>query len=757
MGVAARFRRPASLALVLLVTPVLAGQVVAAAKPALRPYLLGLSLVLLDAAGAALGLRAARRGGHSGWYLISAGRLLSLITTVMLSVAAFVAPAGTTPGGAWWWAGTLTRLAMFVVLALGIMIGPAQALVGRRRWAFFAEAATVLGGGFMVVWYFVINPSVEAHPPTFRWLSAIGFPIGDLLLLMAVAVVVLAGGLDRVRSPLTVLIAGLVCYLVGDAVYTAMSLHGDHGAESPLASTALVVASTLMTVAPTLAHRGPAGGWRNWHREPTPAWSSHLPVVALGAGCALLVVATIDEQELRPWGGLVSGLIVMTGAVAARQLISLRDSRDLSVSDALTGLANRTGLDNAVNRASKRPDMTALLLVDLDGFKLINDGYGHAAGDTVLTEFAHLLRSAVRAGDVAARIGGDEFAVLLTDLTAPDQAVVAAERILAVAAANPVRFGDDVVPVRASVGIALGRALDTTKELIRRADLAMYQAKRAGTHGWILHDETMTDRRVEDAALSEELAGAVERGELHVLYQPLVDLVTGEPIAVEALVRWQHPTRGLVSPVRFIPIAERSGAISGIGLFVLEQSCAQLAAWRSRVPAGRRMHVSVNLSPRQLQEPTLVHDVLAVLARTGLASEHLVLEVTESAIVDERTGIAALRTLRSHGIRIAIDDFGTGYSSLHYLTRLPVDILKIDRSFVAELNGTPEGSAITEAVIRLSQVLHLDTVAEGIETAAQAGELLELGCDIGQGYLYAKPMPAAELDERMTGARTYSV
>jgi EAL domain-containing protein (putative c-di-GMP-specific phosphodiesterase class I) len=171
------------------------------------------------------------------------------------------------------------------------------------------------------------------------------------------------------------------------------------------------------------------------------------------------------------------------------------------------------------------------------------------------------------------------------------------------------------------------------------------------------------------------------------------------------------------------------------------------------VPADQRMHVSVNLSPRQLQEPSLVRDVLGVLERTGLASEHLVLEVTETAIVDEKTGIAALRTLRSHGIRIAIDDFGTGYSSLHYLTRLPVDILKIDRSFVAELNGTPEGSAITEAVIRLSQVLHLGTVAEGIETTAQAEELLALGCDTGQGYLYAKPMPPADLDDRMTATR----
>jgi EAL domain-containing protein (putative c-di-GMP-specific phosphodiesterase class I) len=307
------------------------------------------------------------------------------------------------------------------------------------------------------------------------------------------------------------------------------------------------------------------------------------------------------------------------------------------------------------------------------------------------------------------------------------------------------------VPIRASIGIAPGHPQDTTKELIRRADIAMYQAKRAGAHGWSMHDPAMVDRRAEDASLADDLEGAVGRGELNVLYQPMVDLTTGDPIACEALIRWQHPVHGTVSPVRFIPIAERTGAITAIGLFVLEQACAQLAQWRSRMGDGRHLHVSVNLSPRQLQEPTLVHDVLAVLRRTGLAPEHLVLEVTESAIVDEKTGIAALQALRSHGIRIAIDDFGTGYSSLHYLTRLPVDILKVDRAFVAELNGTAEGSAITEAVIRLSQVLHLATVAEGIETPEQAAELLALGCDTGQGYLYAKPLPAEELDDRMTG------
>jgi EAL domain-containing protein (putative c-di-GMP-specific phosphodiesterase class I) len=288
--------------------------------------------------------------------------------------------------------------------------------------------------------------------------------------------------------------------------------------------------------------------------------------------------------------------------------------------------------------------------------------------------------------------------------------------------------------------VANGRAGDSPKELLLRADVAMYQAKRLGNHGVQLHDPSMTDRRAADARLGEDLAGALDRGELQVLYQPLVDLVDGRPVGAEALLRWHHPRLGMVSPVQFIPIAERSGTISEIGLFVLETACRQVTEWGD-------LYVSVNVSPRQLQEPTLVADVLDVLARTGLTPDRLVLEITESAVVDESTGIAKLRALRDHGIHVAIDDFGTGYSSLHYLTRLPVDILKIDRSFVAELNGTPEGSGITEAILRLSQVLHLTTVAEGIETAEQAAELQLLGCGIGQGYLFARPLPPAELHE----------
>jgi diguanylate cyclase len=278
----------------------------------------------------------------------------------------------------------------------------------------------------------------------------------------------------------------------------------------------------------------------------------------------------------------------------------------------------------------------------------------------------------------------------------------------------------------------------------------MYTAKRAGAHGWQLYDASMVDRRTRDAELAEHLRGALDDDQFQVLYQPLIELPSGRVKGVEALLRWHHPKLGPVPPMEFIPIAERSEMINAIGLWVLEQACRQVAAWHERNP---ELYASVNLSPRQLQEPGLVDDVRAVLERTGLPANRLILEVTESAVVDQEVAVPSLQALRAGGSRIAIDDFGTGYSSLHYLTRLPVDVLKIDRSFVAELNGTPEGAAVTEAIVRLSQVLHLTPVAEGIETAEQAAELIRLGCTIGQGYLYARPVPAPDIEAMLAAAR----
>ncbi|BCY10064.1 bifunctional diguanylate cyclase/phosphodiesterase [Actinoplanes sp. L3-i22] len=684
-------------------------------------------ILVLNLIGARYSWRAARTSpsGLGPWRLIAAGRAASALCTAGLMLS-------------WQSVAGITRLLMFGLLAAGVFASISRRFTGRAKTALVAELVAVLAAGFMSIWYFAIEPVLAHRTGTDPSVATIGWPLGDVLLLTAVAAIILGGAVSRFAAPVTLFAGSLALYLVVDLTWLFT--------QDPRLLSGLAVADLLMTLAPVLTVAR-AGLPFTARTSGPPAWATHLPLAAMLTGCLLMATVTIREGQLLPWGGLVCGLTVMTGGAAWRQLISVRQSHDQLTTDTLTGLCNRAGLDQALDRTAKRGDPAALLLIDLDGFKLVNDAYGHAAGDAFLTHVGRQLRAAVRGVDVCARIGGDEFAVLLADTGHVNDAIAAAQRILAVAAGHPARFDEDLVPVRASIGIATAPAGYDSKVLLRQADTAMYHSKRAGSHRYARYEPSMIDHRADDAALAEDLQHALDRDELHVLYQPQVDLISGRPIAAEALIRWQHPTRGPISPVRFIPVAERSGAINDIGLWVLEQALIQLAA----VPGGEHLHMSVNLSPRQLREPAIVHDILAVLDRVGADPRRLVLEVTESALVDDTGGIAALRVLREHGIRIAIDDFGTGYSSLQYLTRLPVDILKIDRSFVAELDDTPEGSAVAGAIVRLSQVLHLATVAEGVETEPQAAELRALGCDIGQGYLYAKPLSPTDFAAFVSG------
>ncbi|MEV6350851.1 EAL domain-containing protein [Actinoplanes sp. NPDC051851] len=716
-------------ALVVLAVLALAGLFGAAAAGELRIWVLGTTIAILDLAGAVYSWRAAplRPTGTTPWRLIAAGRLGSTCTGVFLAFASF----GATE--AWWWAAATARMLMFLLVSAGVLMPVVTRYDGRARAALIAETATVLAAGFMVIWYFVLEPVRVRGRTASIGIVTIGWPLGEVLMLAAVASIVLRGVISRFAGPVAVLTGGLTLYLVADVFWMAGNAEGNPVTSDIGVLVCIVLASLLMTAGPILAiaHSGRAFVLRTTR---PPAWATHLPMAAIAVGCLLMLTVTLLEGEMMTWGGLVCGLIVMTCAATLRQWLSLRQSRDRLIADALTGLANRAGLDEALDRTAKRGEAAAILLIDLDGFKLVNDAYGHAAGDAFLAHVGRLLRSAVRNGDVCARIGGDEFAILLTDIGS-DEAVGVAQRVLTVAAENPVGIEDDVIPVRASVGVAHAERDYDAKTLLRHADTAMYHSKRAGSHSYACWTPAMVDHRAADAALAEDLQQALRRGELHVLYQPMIDLASGRPVAAEALLRWQHPVHGLVSPVRFIPIAERTAAITEIGLWVLEQALSVL-------PDRPSMYISVNLSPRQLREPTVVHDILAVLDRTGVTPRRLVLEITESALVDDSSGIAALRAFREHGIRIAIDDFGTGYSSLQYLTRLPVDILKIDRAFVAELNGSPEGSAVAEAIIRLAEVLHLTTVAEGVETEQQVAELRALGCVTGQGYLFAKPLTA---------------
>jgi diguanylate cyclase (GGDEF)-like protein len=726
--------------LVLLAVLSVAGQAVGVVHKDAWSLISVLTIVTLDLVGAIYNWKASTRPGMNrrSWLLLAAGRVSSIVTFTLF--LATYATGSAVLGGAM----MVSRAAMYACFTLGALVGGLRGLRGRDRSALIAEIVTVLAAGFMIVWYVALDPVLAGSKPSLLWIGTIGWPIGDLLLLTAVASIVLRGAVARFSPPIVVFTLGMGVYAIADIYMTRTAATGAQEGNM-VATWLLIVASLLLDAAPIFALRS-TSRMTAQRRTAAPAWATHLPMAAMVAGCLLMLVVTLIEDQFLPWGGLVLGLIVMTCAAAARQMMSLRTSRELLITDALTGLANRAGLDDALDRAFKRGENPAVLLIDLDGFKLVNDAYGHAAGDTFLVHVAHQLRGGVRGKSTIARIGGDEFAIMLTEIVDDEQAAAVCKRLLANMSANPIELDDDLIPVRASIGAARFEPGVDDKTLLRRADVAMYQSKRAGSHGFTVYQPGMVDRRAADAALADDLDQALGRNELHVLFQPIVDTATGRPRGAEALLRWEHGTRGPIRPDQFIPVAERTGAIIPIGLWVLEQALAQVST------LGADTYISVNLSPRQLREPTIVHDIVAVLERSGVPAARLVLEVTESALVDDGSCIAALHELRDHGVRIAVDDFGTGYSSLQYLTRLPCDVLKIDRSFVAELDGSPEGAAVTTAIIYLANVLGLRTIAEGVETAEQAGELRALGCETAQGYLYARPLTPAALAEHVTAA-----
>ena len=413
--------------------------------------------------------------------------------------------------------------------------------------------------------------------------------------------------------------------------------------------------------------------------------------------------------------------------------------------DSLTGLPNRAlfldRLGHAQARAQRAAGRFALLFIDVDDFKLVNDGLGHLVGDRLLAQAGERICGAVRAPDTVARLGGDEFAVLLEDVTG-DDAASTAQRVLD-ALTQPFRLpGGHTVHVGASVGLLAGDGRDapSPEELLRDADVAMYHAKSAGKGRVVVFEPGMRLRLQARTELEHELRRAVERDELVVHYQPVVDLDRGRVTGVEALLRWQHPRRGLVPPGEFVPLAEDTGLIVPLGAHVLRTACRDLARW------SEPLVVSVNLSPRQLEDPALLETVRGALRDSGLPAERLVLEITESLLVQEVEGSTCrLEALKGLGVRLAVDDFGTGYSSLAYLSRLPVDTLKIDRAFVAGITSGRSPGRLAGAIIALAQSLDLSTVAEGVETAEQAAALQAQGASVVQGFAYSPPVPLAGL------------
>jgi diguanylate cyclase (GGDEF)-like protein/PAS domain S-box-containing protein len=492
-----------------------------------------------------------------------------------------------------------------------------------------------------------------------------------------------------------------------------------------------------------LVHEEDLADWRSFHSQSLDDDSLDYRIRTRSGG-----VRWVNEvkREVEGEGGVSLGSRISLRDITDRKEMELQ-LRHLALHDPLTGLANRSLCLDRIQQAMERARRLkryffSVIFLDLDRFKVLNDSLGHAFGDKVLIAVAEVLRGSVRAFDTVSRFGGDEFVLLLEELSSPRESIQTVQRVRQ-ALSQPLVIAGHEIQLTASLGLTIG-ALDSESpaDLLRNANVAMHQAKKAGRNRFKAFTKAMLDRASRLLVLETDLRRAVGRGEFFLEYQPIVRLDDGAALhGFEALVRWNHPRKGIISPGEFIPVAEESGLIVDIGLIVLREACRTLVSWREQHPLARSLVMSVNLSPRQFSEPMLVEDVKAVLAETGLPPQALKLEITETAIMDHAaSAVEKLRRLKALGMALSIDDFGTGYSSMSTLQQFPLDTLKIDLSFVRRLESGPEGQEIVKAIISLAHSLQLQVIAEGVEHETQRNILSSLKCEFAQGYLYARPL-----------------
>ena len=654
----------------------------------------------------------------------------------------------------------LITLSGYALLALGLYGFARQGIRNRER-----QSAVVLEGLLAalalagVTWVFVVQ----------RVLLPTDMPLSVLLVMIAypsmsifMVVVTLRIVLDpcRERTPaIWLLFAGMALMFVGDAVYLFADLgladvpdrmlHLPYGLAYVCAGACSLHATMLQLTEPG--------------RDARPfASRSRIALVAV----ALLVPSILvldDRSGTLAERAVLSGLMLAMTLTAVLRLVQALRTAEQSESrlihqahhDSLTGLPNRRMMEEHLSRLLRRAPVdrthVALLYLDLDRFKLVNDTLGHSHGDDLLVEVADRLRRNVRPADLVTRIGGDEFMIVLSHVVSVSEAVDLANRLRSCLAAPFVVRGMSFY-VSASIGLAFASGEDpkaSAEVLIGDADTAMYQAKDAGRDAVAVFDESMRTAVTERVELERDLRHAIARRQLHLVYQPIVHLPGGNVAGMEALVRWSHPTHGVISPVKFIKLAEESGMIAAIGDWVLEEAASQFAAWRRQWPEMAPLYISVNLSGVQLHDDAIVERVADVLAINHLDGSALCLELTESVVMDDpQAATQILEELRRLGVRIAIDDFGSEYSSLAYLRRFPVTILKIDKSFVDTLVDEDSADAtLIATIVAMARALDITTVAEGVEHEEQALRLRELGCDDVQGYLYSRPVGADRLPE----------
>jgi diguanylate cyclase (GGDEF)-like protein len=648
----------------------------------------------------------------------------------------------------------LAYLAGYVALISGVTGLIRGRVAGGDRSAIIDATILSLGTGSLF-WIAILRPSLAGSVDYLAAFVSLSYPAMDIVLLTVCLRVLLPGGS---RSPyLKFLVAGLILYFVSDVTYAMLLLHGTY-TDGSLVDAGWIAGVLLIGVAashPSVAE--PAQNAPTTAARLTGRRLAMLAASALTAPALLLLWEVRDGDELAL--GLVVvcvalfGLVFMRLATTVKELAhSLRERHRLQGTlvhqanhDPLTGLASRLLFDARLSSAMRAaPLSTGLIFLDLDDFKGINDTWGHPSGDEVLRVVARRLRRSMRRGDLAARMGGDEMAILLVNTAHLATARSVAERALAAIRA-PINVSGRELKVHASAGLAMGRHNSTSVTLMRDADVALYEAKVKGKDHVEDFVPRMLDNAVRAYALRTELGTALDTGSFVLHYQPEVDLRTGDIVGAEALVRWSHPERGLVSPLEFIPEAEASGLIHPLGRWILREACGSAAGW-PRGPLGQRRGVSVNLSASQLLQPGLVREVARTLAETGLPARDLCLEVTESALVDVEPARAALISLHRLGVSLALDDFGSGYSALNLLAELPFDVVKIDQSFMHGLGQGGRMDALLRGLIALCKSLDLTILAEGIEEDAQLAELRRMDCQMGQGYLFGRPVPGAAFE-----------
>ncbi|MEU2349894.1 EAL domain-containing protein [Modestobacter sp. NPDC049651] len=705
---------------------------------------------LSSVAAVVAGIRLHRPARPAAWWAMAAGQLSWVTADALFSWYDDVLHVSPYPSPA-----DAFYLAAYPILGGGIVV---LIRVRQRRLdlAGSIDSAVVTIALGLVSWLVIAGPIVHSAEAVPTRLVSLAYPAGDILLLALLARLVTTPGARTASFRLLGAAVGTMLLAdVGYAVITARTDY-DSGAFDLLwlASYVLWGAAALHPSMRSLSERCPG--------EPAPFSGRRLAALGIAVLVApgALAVQLTFHLAVQGWPVVVAS-VALFGLVVARMHLAIREivaagrrrtelQQELAhqaAYDSLTGLANRAHvlelIGAAMHRARRSGTQLALLALDLDGFKAVNDTFGHQAGDEVLRVVAQRMRAVVRVGDTVGRLAGDEFVVLVEPLEESGELLDLGDRLIAAVAA-PISVGGREVTVGVSIGAAVSSDGGTDADaLLHHADAATYRAKTAGRGRVELFDEALRRQLDEQACLEDAVRTGLAAGEFVLHYQPVLALSTGRLLGYEALIRWERPGYGLVPPDLFIPVAEQSTLICEVGRWVLGEATRQLAAWRAADPAAAELTVAVNVSGRQLASPGVVDDVAAALAASGLPASALVVEITETVLVDRLSTAERLAELRALGVGVSIDDFGTGYTSIGQLQHLSVDTLKIDRSFVSSPGpGTVE---LVRLMINAAHAFGLTVVAEGIEDAEQLALLERLACDAGQGYLFSKPRPAADL------------